>query len=59
MTSVSRISAHCADTKELVVRIWDLDTNQTVEERILQNGESTEVLMYDSRAVTSHEREKQ
>lgn len=56
MTSSVKISAHCADNKEVVVRLFDADQNAIVEEVILKNGESKEILIYDNRAVTTHER---
>jgi len=56
MTSKVNVSAHCADTKYVLVSVTA--NGKVIEERILQNGESTEVLIYDDRAVTSREVEK-
>lgn len=58
MTSQVKVSAHCADNKEVVVRVFNVATDQGIEEFTLQNGESREVLIYDDRAVATHERVK-
>lgn len=57
MTSSVRVAAHCASNKEVVVTVTNGDV--FVEEQILQDGESTEILIYDERAVSSHERVKE
>lgn len=59
MTSVVKVNAHCADTKKVVVRVFDVKTDQLIEEFALQNGESREVLIYDDRAVATYERLKE
>lgn len=57
MTSSVRVAAHCASNKEVVVTVTNGDV--FVEEQILQDGESTEILIYDARAVSSCERVKE
>lgn len=59
MTSQVKVAAHCSDNKEVVVRVFNVATDQLVEEFTLQNGESREVLIYDDRAVATHERIKE
>jgi hypothetical protein len=58
MTSQVKVDAHCVDTKEVVVRVFNVKTDQLIEEFALQNGESREVLIYDDRAVATYERLK-
>lgn len=58
MTSQVKVAAHCADTKEVVVKVFNVVTDKLIEEFTLQNGESREVLIYDDRAVATHERVK-
>lgn len=57
MTSKVTVNAHCAESKYVLVSITA--NGKVLEERALQNGESTEVLIYDDRAVTSREVEKE
>lgn len=57
MTSSVKVSAHCARDKEVVVVVTN--GGVVVEEIILQDGESREVMIYDARAVSSHERLKE
>lgn len=57
MTSSVRVAAHCASNKEVIVTVTNGDV--FVEEQVLQDGESTEILIYDGRAVSSHERVKE
>lgn len=57
MTSSVKVAAHCAASKEVVVVVTN--GNDVVETQILQDGESTEILIYDNRAVSSHERVKE
>lgn len=59
MTSQVKVDAHCSDNKEVVVRVFNVATDQLVEEFTLQNGESREVLIYDDRAVATYERIKE
>lgn len=60
MTSQVKISAHCSDEKEVIVTIAGIVDNATgesgiIEEFTLQNGESAERSIYDSRSVTAVE----
>ena len=57
MTSSVKVDAHCASNKEVVVVITN--NGEVVEEHILQDGERTEVLIYEGRAVSTHERVKE
>lgn len=57
MTSKVVVSAHCADSKCVLVTIKN--NGAVIEQRTLQNGESTEVLIYDGRSVESLEVEKE
>jgi hypothetical protein len=59
MTSQVKVSAHCASNKEVAVKVFNVVTNETIEEFALQDGESREVTIYDDRAVTSYERVKE
>jgi len=58
MTSSVKVSAHCATNKEVVARVVYIDSGEVLEEFVLQDGEVKEVMIYDNRAVTSHERVK-
>lgn len=58
MTSSVKVHAHCADDKEVVVTIYNRITEETLEEIVLQQGESVERYIYDDRAITSFERSK-
>lgn len=58
MTSVVKVAAHCSDDKEVVVKVFDSQTNEVKEEQVLQNGESTEKHIYDNIVVASTERLK-
>lgn len=63
MTSQVKISAHCSDDKEVLVTVAGIINHSTgetgiIEEFTLQNGESAERAIYDSRSVTSAERIK-
>jgi len=59
MTSQVKVAAHCADTKEVLVQVFNITDGSLFEQFTLQNGESREVLIYDNRAVTTHERLKE
>lgn len=59
MTSQVKVDAHCADNKEVVVKVFNVATDKAIEEFTLQNGESRQVLIYDDRAVASYERLKE
>jgi hypothetical protein len=58
MTSSVKVAAHCANNKEVVVRVFNTETGVAIEEHVLQDGEATEIMIYDARAVTSNERVK-
>jgi len=58
MTSVVRVTAHCAAEKEVVVRVLNLFTNDVLEEQVLQDGETVEKYIHAERAVLSFERER-
>jgi hypothetical protein len=59
MTSQVKVSAHCAANKEVVARVVNVVTNEQLEEVVLQDGESRDLLIYDDRAVITHERVKE
>lgn len=59
MTSQVKVSAHCASNKEVVVRVFNVHTQELIEEFTLQDGESREVVVYDDRGVLTHERVKE
>jgi len=59
MTSQVKVDAHCADNKEVVVKVFNVANDSLIEEFVLQNGESREVLIYDDRAVATYERLKE
>jgi hypothetical protein len=59
MTSSVRTSAHCASDKEVVVRVYNHVTGETIEEFTLQDGQARDVVIYDDRAVASRERLKE
>jgi len=57
MTSQVKVSAHCSDDKEVVVTVAGIIDHATgaagiIEEFTLQNGESAERSIYDSRSVS-------
>jgi len=64
MTSVVKCAAHPADGKELVVRVFEViegegfDDVKIIEERVLQNGETFDAVIFDQRRVVSFERDK-
>ena len=57
MTTTVKISAHLASTKEVKVTINNGGTKQ-VEEFTLQDGEKTEICVYDGRSIIVQEVEK-
>jgi O-glycosyl hydrolase len=59
MTSQVKVSAHCATNKEVVIKVFNVANDSLIEEFVLQDGESREVLIYDDRAVATHERVKE
>lgn len=56
MTTTIKVTAHCADKLEVLVRVQE--GNNEVD-TILQNGESVEVYAYDSRVISVQERKKE
>jgi len=61
MTSSVKASAHCSDQKEMVVQVLRPVPNaesEVVRELVLQNGEVSEVVVYDDLHVVSFERVK-
>lgn len=58
MTSTVKVSAHCTSDKEVVVVVYNRITEETLEQCVLQDGESVERHIYDDRAITSFERLK-
>lgn len=60
MTSVLLAKAHPAQGKELVVQVFNIVPNadaELVSEKVLQNGETYEAVVYDNRQVVSFERD--
>jgi len=58
MTSAVKVQAHCSDDKEVVVRMYNVATQETREEFVLQNGEHRDVHIYDDLGVLTYERRK-
>lgn len=58
MTSIVKVAAHCASTKEVVVAVTNGGAD-IIEQFVLQDGESKDVYIYDDRAVSSFERLKE
>ncbi len=60
MTSTVKFTAHCANTKHVLVEVMhsDLVRDKLVETRYLEDGESTEFYIYDNRYVVARELEK-
>ena len=56
MTTTVTIAAHCADTKEVEVKITDTDAD--TEAFTLQDGETAERVVYDGREINVKEIEK-
>jgi hypothetical protein len=53
MTSKVEVSAHCPDSKQ--VRVVVSAGAGEVERRLLKNGETATLYIYDSRAVSAEE----
>lgn len=56
MTSIVKVSAHCSDDKEVRVTITGVTDHGTgavgvIEEFTMQNGESADRAIYDSRVI--------
>lgn len=58
MTSSVKVSAHCADTKEVVV-VVTTGAAEVVEQYVLQNGEVKDLAIWDDRTVSTFERVKE
>ena len=58
MTSSVTVSAHCVNSKEVVVRIRDKNTDETIKGVTLQDGESESFNVFDSREIIVSEIEK-
>jgi len=58
MTSQVTINAHCVNSKEVVVRIRDKRTDETIKGVTLQDGESESFNVFDDREVIVSEIEK-
>jgi hypothetical protein len=55
MTSLVKISAHCADTKQVIVDVINKDGMIFALSKTLKNGETLDVFVYDDRSVTVRE----
>ena len=60
MTSQVKVSAHCSDNKEVRVTVTGVVNHETgevgvIEQFTLQNGETAERFIYDSRYVQAVE----
>ena len=60
MTSNVKVSAHCSDDKEVRVTVTGITNHATgevgvIEEFTLQNGESAERAIFDSREIQATE----
>lgn len=64
MTSTVKCVAHPADGKELVVRVFEVvqgegfEDMKIIEERVLQNGETFDAVVFDQRRVVTFEQDK-
>lgn len=56
MTSKVEISAHCADSKQVVI---ETDTNGVIDTYHLNNGETKTLYVCDDRKVTAYEAVKE
>lgn len=56
MTSAVKVSACCAPDKEVVIICYSSDSD--IVEYILNNGETKEVFIHDSKSVETFERAK-
>jgi hypothetical protein len=55
MTSLVKILAHCADTKQVIVEVTNKDGMVFDSSKTLKNGETLDVYIYDDRSVTARE----
>jgi hypothetical protein len=63
MTSTVKVTAHCAATKHVEVRVFEesnvpMVEDKRIEEFFLNNEETKEVYIYDNRYVVTRELEK-
>lgn len=58
MTSIVKVTAHCSQTKEVVVVVNDGGVKNEYLSKVLQDGESCDVYIYDSRSVNTYEQNK-
>lgn len=56
MTSSVKISAHCAPDKEVVILHYSNDLD--IVEYVLNDGDTKELHIYDSKSVETFERDK-
>ena len=54
MTTTVKVEAHCADNKEVIVTITS-PNGETAKEKILQNGESFQDVVYDLKEISVKE----
>lgn len=59
MTSTVKVSAHCASHKQVEVVIYDIETGDQYERFMLQDGETADRAVFDQRAITVREIEKE
>jgi hypothetical protein len=56
MTTTVKVSAHCADDKQ--VRVTVSGDNNVEPPQFIQNGEEAQVVVYDDRVVRIREEDK-
>lgn len=55
MTTTVTIHAHCADNKEVVVKITDRAAQADIESFAMQDGEKADRVVFDDREITVRE----
>lgn len=55
MTTTVIVKAHCANNKEVQVKITDIATGTEVDSFTLQDGEQADRVVYDDRELTVKE----
>lgn len=50
MTTSVKVSAYCSDTKQVNIAVTE--NGSVIETKVLQDGESTDLAVYDNRTVT-------
>lgn len=55
MTTTVIVQAHCTSDKEVQVRVADEATDLTLEAVTLQDGESRQFVVFDTRDITVRE----